>query len=518
MGFTYIDAAVILLYLVGVAWFGVLMGGRQTSVRDFFISDKALPWWTICITIVATETSAITFLSLPGLAYLGNFNFLQLAFGYVAGRILVSYLLIPRYYAGQISTAYEFLGRTFDGNIRRLASAVFMLTRTFADGVRLYTTAIPLALLLKEFSFLSDFSNHAFYALSISALTLLTLVYVFKGGIRAVIWADVVQWFIYLFGAVVSIIILLDLLPGDFFSICGTALNDGKLALFNWGFGEGPAAFFTNPYTTIASIIGGMFLSMASHGTDQLIVQRVLAAGSRSSAQKAMVLSGVIIIIQFALFLFVGTLLHYYYRDTGISPNEVFSRFIIEALPTGISGLIVAGVLAAAMSTLSSSISALSSATVLDFILPLRKRTLLPVENLRLSRLVSLAWALILLMSAMLFVGTPAVVVELALSIASYVYGALLGLFLLAIVGNYSSRAAAAGFLAGIVGNALVIAFTPIAWTWYTVIGTTLTIAVATLFRFTWDLPRTTRKNLKDSAQSLKDSAQSLKDGEHGGD
>lgn len=480
MTFSLVDAFIVVAYLGGIALFGILMGGKQRSARDYFVSERAVPWWAVCLTIVATETSALTFLSLPGVAYGGSMVFLQLAFGYIAGRVVVSVFLIPRYFEGGVNTAYAVLEQKFNPAVRRGASAVFMITRLFADGVRLYTTAIPLALLFDAYGLFPGANPTVLYLVSMGLLTGLTLIYVFYGGIRAVIWTDVVQWVIYIFGAVVSLIILFQLLPGSPLELLSTLARNGKLDVFRLLPEGGWSALLTEPYSLLSGLIGGMVLSMASHGTDQLIVQRVMAAGAPSPAKKAMVWSGVVVLFQFAAFLLVGALLSLYYPDQTYSSNEVFSAFIIREIPAGLTGLVIAGILAAAMSTLSSSISALSSATTLDVIIPLRKEPLDERQALKLSRLTALFWAVVLLLVASLFISTPSTVVELALSIASYTYGGLLGLFILRLLPmNIRPSAAAIGFFVGIVCNGALIMLTPLAWTWYTLTGAMLTVAIS---------------------------------------
>jgi Na+/proline symporter len=480
MSFSVLDGIIVLLYLTGIALFGVLMGGKQRSARDYFISDRAIPWWAVCATIVATETSALTFLSLPGLAYGGSLLFLQLAFGYILGRIAVAVFLIPRYFEGEIDTAYAIIERRFSPSLRRSASAVFMGTRLFADGVRLYTTAIPLALLMEGFHLFPGTDSFGVYVIAMAVLTVLTLLYVYFGGIRAVIWTDVAQWFIYVFGAAVSLYVLLRLLPFSLSEIITTLGASGKLQIVQLIPEGGIAAIFTEPYTLIGGIVGGAVLSMASHGTDQLIVQRVLASGARRPAQRAMVLSGVVVFFQFLLFLLVGALLSLHMPGGTYTANEVFAVFILRELPVGVTGLIVAGILAAAMSTLSSSISALSSASMLDFILPGRASTFDDARALRWSRGLAFFWAVVLYLVALLFIQTPDIVVELALSIASYTYGGLLGLFILTLLPRrIPARAAGVGFFAGIIGNAIIILLTPLAWTWYTLCGTLLTLGFA---------------------------------------
>lgn len=490
MHFTVFDIGIIIAYLLGIAVFGALSGGKQRSARDYFLSEKAVPWWAVTFAIVATETSALTFLSIPGIAYAADLSFLQLAIGYILGRILVARLLLPRFFQGELSTAYAFLGARFGMTMRRTASVVFMGTRLFADGVRLYTTAIPLALLLKGFHVLPGTSDTAIYLAAIVAISALTLVYVYFGGVRAVIWTDVIQFFIYILGAVLALGALHGLLDGQL-GVGFTALSDaGKLKVFSTGFEQGWAGFFAKPYTALAGILGGMFLSMASHGTDQIIIQRVLTTGDLRKSQKAMVWSGIIVFAQFAMFLILGSLLWVFYHGEPRAANEVFATFLLEQLPSGITGLIIAGILAAAMSTLSGSISALGSATMLDIVLPLRRRPLAEADVLRWSRRISLGWCAMLIAAASLFIQTPKAVVELALSIASYTYGGLLGVFLLGVLVRRAGEAAAlVGFAAAICAMAAVIVFTPIAWTWYVMIGSGTCVLVAlSVSKF---LPRT---------------------------
>ncbi|MCZ7555885.1 MAG: sodium:solute symporter [Bacteroidia bacterium] len=482
MGFTYFDAAVIVVYLVGVAAFGMFMGGRQTSARDYFLSDKAVPWWAVCLTIVATETSALTFLSLPGVAWGGSMVFLQLAGGYILGRLLVAWIFIPRYFDGKLDTAYALIEHRFGGGLRRASSFVFMITRLFADGVRLYATAIPLALLLHNFEVLPEGNDTMIYLISLTFLTILTLVYVFAGGIRAVIWADVMQWVVYILGALASIVVLFHLLPGNPVAIVAELVKAGKLTMVDLMPENGVTGIFTTPYTLLGGLFGGAVLSMASHGTDQLIVQRVLAAQKPEPAKRAMIWSGIIVFVQFFLFLFVGALLWRFNPDGGMNANDVFAVFIIHQLPPGLTGLVIAGILAAAMSTLSSSISALGSATMMDYVLPLLREPLSPARALRVSRLLSIGWAILLLLTAALFIGTAQTVVELALSIASYTYGGLLGIFLLGVLrGHYRSAAVLIGFIAGIIASGCIILLTPLAWTWYTPAGAAATVAAAWL-------------------------------------
>ncbi|MEN8193077.1 MAG: sodium:solute symporter [Bacteroidota bacterium] len=472
-----VDYVIIAAYLIGVAIFGAIKGGKQTSSRDYFLGAKSVPWWAVCFSIVAAETSTLTFISIPGLAYITNLNFLQVTFGYLLGRIIIAIYFLPAYYKGDLTTAYGFLENRFGSKTRSFSSIVFIFTRMAADGVRLFATAIPLKLML-------DIS----YPVAIFIIAIIALTYTYIGGVKGVIWVDVIQMIIYLGGAAIALGFLVwGFLPEGINSIILSSQTDNKLELFNWGFSSGFSEFFADPYTVIAGIIGGAFLSMASHGTDQLIVQRLLTIKSLKESQKAIVWSGVLVIIQFAIFLFVGLALYSYYGtyqlDTlGISKSdEIFPLFIINNLPVGISGIIIAGLFAAALSTLAGSMSALASSTMLDLYKPFTGIND-EKKELRISRIFTLMWAVLLIGSAFFFLTSPQTVVELALSIASFTYGGLLGTFILGLVNKRAVQEdALAGFTGGIFIMITVISLQLVAWTWYTLIGVVATVTIGSL-------------------------------------
>jgi SSS family solute:Na+ symporter len=463
-----LDYVIIAAYLLGIAVFGIISGGKQKSAKDYFLGAKSVPWWAVCFSIVAAETSTLTFISIPGLAYLTNLNFLQVTIGYLLGRIIVAIYFLPQYYKGELSTAYAFLENRFGSKTRSFSSVVFLFTRTAADGVRLFATAIPLKLLL-------DIS----YPAAIIIIAVITLLYTVTGGVKGVIWVDVIQMFIYLGGAVIAGIYLLNnFLPDGIDSVIAAAEPASKLSIFNWGFEDGIAGFFAKPYTVLGGLLGGAFLSMASHGTDQLIVQRLLTTKDLNSSRKAIVGSGVIVIFQFAIFLLVGVALYAFYGQLDLKSDEIFPKFIIEQLPVGISGIIIAGLFAAAMSTLAGSISSLSSSTMLDLYKPFKKNAD-PKTELKVSRMFSLMWAVLLVGAAIFFQNSPQTVVELALSIASFTYGGLLGTFMLGLfVKNATQEDALAGFTSGIFVMITVISLNLVAWTWYTLVGVITTVAI----------------------------------------
>ncbi|MFZ1080447.1 MAG: sodium:solute symporter [Candidatus Kryptoniota bacterium] len=480
MGFTAIDYVIVFVYLIGVAVFGILTGGKQNSVKDYFVGGRKIPWLAVSFAVVATETSAITFISVPGLAYLTNLNFLQIAIGYIIGRIAIAILFLPSYYRGELVTAYELLKTRFGDKTRNYASIVFLVTRTLATGVRLFTTAIPLAIIFKAYKIFTGYPDTFVYAIAIIAITVFTFAYTYTGGIKAVIWTDVIQMFIYVGGASLALYIMLSHLPDGWNTVVAMASAKMKFQFVDWGFSGGLAHFFTIKYSLIASVVGGAFLSMASHGTDQLIVQRLLATDSLKNSQKAVIASGFFVGIQFLFFLIIGVSLFAFYNAFPFRDgDQIFPKFIIEQLPSGVSGIIVAGLFASAMGSLSGSINSLASSTLIDLYKPYFGKNDNDRKDLRLSKLFSFIWTIILVAAAFIFLKSNESVIEIALSIASVTYGGLLGTFLLGVLFKKPRQIdAIIGFTAGLLVLVYIFFFTPIAWTWYTMIGSIATIVV----------------------------------------
>ncbi len=429
MNFSTVDYVIVVVYLIGVALFGILSSGKQTSAKDYFLGSKKIPWWAVCFSVVATETSTLTFISIPGLAYLTNMNFLQLALGYLIGRIIVAAIFIPRYYRGEIETAYQFLGNRFGSPMRKYSSITFIVLRIFADGVRLFTTAIPI-----------KFVTGLGYFECIVIIGVITLIYSYIGGIKAIIWTDVIQMFIYIGGAIASIVVIFNLLPNGWQDVVNFAAPADKFQIFNFNFPTF-SQFFTGPYNIVGGLVGGAFLSMASHGTDQLIVQRLLTCETKRDAQKALIGSGVLVLIQFAIFLVIGVMLYALYQGADyktlkigeyflIKSDEIFPKFIIQNLPIGIAGLVIAGLLSASMSTLSSAFNSLASTTVMD----LFKKKATDKAELKFSRLATLFWGLVIIGTGLMFQDEKNPAVDYALKIQSMIYGGLLGVFLLGII------------------------------------------------------------------------------------
>jgi solute:Na+ symporter, SSS family len=468
------DYVIIVTFLIGIAIFGILKGGKQKTVEDYFLGSKSVPWWAVCFSIVAAETSTLTFISIPGLAYLTNLNFLQVTFGYFIGRLIIAKFFLPSYFTGELNTAYAYLEKRFGGKTRSFASIVFLFTRTAADGVRLFATAIPLKLML-------DID----YPTAIVIIAAITLVYTITGGVKGIIWVDVILMGIYLGGALLAGYFLVGhYLPEGFSSIVSAAQAEDKLSVFNLDFGSSIGKFFAEPYTLISGVLGGAFLSMASHGTDQLIVQRLLSTNNLKQAQKAIIGSGILVVFQFVIFLVVGVALYAYYGQLEIRSDEIFPKFIIEQLPSPFSGIIVAGLFAAAMSTLAGSISSLSSSTMLDLYNPFKPNRN-KANDLKVSRMFTVMWAILLIFAALFFMNSPQTVVELALSIASFTYGGLLGTFMLGLfVKEAKQEDALAAFTSGIFIMITVISLNLVAWTWFTLIGVFATVLIGTLLTY----------------------------------
>jgi solute:Na+ symporter, SSS family len=472
MGLDRLDLAIIALYLIGITLFGLRFRKRQRSLRDYFLAGRDIPWWAISLSIVAAETSTLTIISIPGLAYDTNLTFLQVVMGYLAGRIIISFVLLPHYFRGDLYTAYELIERRFGRGLRSLTAGLFLLTRAAAEGVRVYAVSIVVSIALGTGE-----------VASIAIITVLTLIYTFEGGLAAVIWTDVVQTAIYVGGTLVGLVTILHLVPGGWTAIHAAAASAGKLKVFDF------RPNFWLPYTFWAGILGGTAFITASHGTDQLIVQRLLAARGQKQSAMALLSSGIAIFFQFALFLIVGIMLWAFYRVPSAhfgKPDRIYPTFIVSQMPHGISGLLIAAILAAAMSNLSAALNSLSSSTVMDFFMRFRPH-INERAQMRLSRLATFCWAMVLFGLALLALQKVGRVVEVGLQIASVAYGALLGVFLL---GVFTRRANQWGAMVGMLfgfSTELYLWRMQVPWTWWVISGTTVTFAVgyaaSSLFR-----------------------------------
>ncbi len=453
----WIDTSIIFLFLIGLMGFGWWQSRLNKTTSDYFLGGKNIPWVVAMFSIVATETSVLTFISIPGIAYRGNWLFLQLAIGYILGRILVSLFLLPQYFKLGVTSIYEVLGKKFGPEIQKVASAVFLITRILADGIRFLATAVIVQVVTG-------------WSLPASVLVIggVTLVYSLLGGIRTIVWVDSFQFVLYLAGGLISIFyILVNMEPsaGDAFSQLSEA---GKLQILNFS-----GDFIHDPYLFISAVIGGMFLSFSSHGADYMMVQRVLGTKDLESGRKAMIGSGLFVFLQFGIFLLAGSLIYIYIGGVELVKDREFSTFIIDHLPIGVKGLLLAGILSAAMSTLSSSINSLASSTITDW--------LKGEADLRKSRIVSGIWATVLIGIALIFDEGDSAIVIMGLQIASFTYGGLLGLFLLSKLDYSFSQIS---LIIGLISSCLVVFFLKqigLAWTWFIFLSVTTNIIVTIL-------------------------------------
>jgi SSS family transporter len=461
-----IDLGIIALYLVAVTWFGARFRKSQHGLKDYFLGGKNAPWWAIALSIVSAETSTLTIVGTPSLAFRGNFAFLQIVFGYLLARIVICVILLPHYFRGELYTAYELMQRRFGPRIRKVTSMTFLLTRSLAEGVRVFAVSIVVSIILGTGEIAS-----------ILLIVALTVFYTFEGGMTAVIWTDVVQMIMYAAGAVLSLVVIIQQAPGGLTHALSIADSLHKFRVFDFASPLSPG-FFDQPYTFWAGIIGGCFLTTASHGTDQLVVQRLLSARNERESRLALLSSWLVVFVLFTLFLLIGALLFVHYRENHLAPPQPMDRlypsFVWDNLPIGTAGLVMAAILAAAMANLSAALNSLSSATVMDFFGGKNDP-----QQIRLARWITVFWA-VMLIAIGLVARHWGSVLESGLSIASVTLGILLGVFLLGVLTkNVGEKAAICGVIAGLIVILYVKLETRIAFTWWVPIGTVTTYLAA---------------------------------------
>jgi SSS family transporter len=467
----YLDLGLIVLYLIAVTAFGARFRHSQKTLRDYFLGGNTAPWWAIALSIVAAETSTLTIIGTPALAFGGDLGFLQLVLGYLLARIVISLVFIPQYYRGRMFTAYELMRRRFGENIRRFTAMTFLVTRSLAEGVRVFAISLVVSVVLGTGEIAS-----------IVIITLLTLFYTFHGGMTAVIWTDVAQMVLYVSGALLSFVMILTLVPGGWEQVATVAAAANKFQIFHFELGPN---FFSQTFSFWAGLLGGCFLTTATHGTDQLVVQRLLSARSERESKLALLSSWVVILFQFTLFLTIGVMLYVLYQQKGMTPPEVLDRlypeFVWNYLPPVISGIVIAAIIAAAMANIAAALNSLAATTMMDFLVPLAghrdgaHREGMDERYLKLSRLATLFWGGVLLTIGIMARKWGSVL-EAGLAIASVPLGALLGVFSLGILTRrVSENAAIGGMLAGLAAVLYVRFGTAIAWTWYVVIGSLVT-------------------------------------------
>ena len=456
------DWGVIAAYLLGVTWFGARFGKRQTGLAEYFLGGRTAPWWAIALSIVSAETSTLTIVGTPALSFRGNFAFLQVVFGYLLARVVISVLFLPAYFRGEMFTAYQLMQRRFGERVRRLTALIFLFTRALAEGVRVFAISIVISIVLGTGE-----------ALSVVLIVALTLVYTFEGGMTAVIWTDVLQMGMYVAGAAVSLFVILGKIGGGWQHVVAVAGAAGKFQVLDF------RTALNIPYTFWAGLIGGCFLTTASHGTDQLVVQRLLSARNETESRRALFASWIVVFLQFTLFLTIGVLLWIYYRESGLTAPQPLDRlyplFVWEHLPVGVRGLVIAAILAAAMANLSAALNALASTTVVDFV---RGRSSWSEQRqMRWARGATVFWAAVLV-GIGLVARSWGTVLESGLSIASVTLGLLLGVFLLGVLTRrVGERGAALGVVIGLAAILWIRFETTVAFTWWVFIGSAATFA-----------------------------------------
>lgn len=466
-----VDLAILVTYLLGIVGFGIWVGRGRQDLTDYLVGGRDLPWWAVLVSIVATETSSVTFLSVPGVAFAQDMRFLQLPIGYIVGRYAVAALLLPHYFRGEIFTAYEVLHRRFGGPIKPAASVLFIVTRSLADGLRLYLTAIPLT-----------FITGLDMATSTIVVGIATIVYTFFGGMKAVVWTDFIQFAIYMAGGILAAGLIVGKLPGGFAELLAFADVHSKFRVFDF------SLTLEVPYTFWAGLVGGAFVSFGSHGADQLMVQRYFCARGEREARRALTISGWVVLAQFALFLFVGVGLACFYAGqsaaSSFKPDQVFASFIVDHLPVGVVGLTTAAVFAAAMSTLSGSLNSSAAATVNDLVMPALGGRVAESRVVILTRILTAVFGVIQIAVALCGQALEKRVIDSVLEIAAFTTGIILGVFLLGIgTKSVGAKAALLAMIGGLATMTCLKLFTRLAWPWYAAFGSIETLLLGILIQ-----------------------------------
>ncbi len=467
MSVSPLDLAILFAYLAGVVVLGLAIGRGTRSFSDYIVGGRNRPWWLILFSIVATETSTVTFLSIPGFAFSRDLTWLQIAFGFLIGRFIVAYLLLPQYFEGKLNTAYEVLDRRFGGAAKQVASALFIVTRSLADGLRLFLSSI----VLQEMTGIP-------LPWAVAAIGLTTILYTFFGGIRAVLWTDLVQFAVYMGGAAVALGILVDRVPGGLSRLLQIGGEAGRLRVFDL------TLDWSEPYGLWAGLIGGVFVTFGSHGVDQMLVQRYLCAKRLADAQRAVWMSGIIVWLQFAFFLLVGVGLYGFYElfppDAAFErADRVFARFILDEMPVGLLGILLGAVFAAAMSTLSSSLNSCATAATNDLYLPLAGPEISAEKKLQITRRLTIVFGLVQIAVGIGGQWLDSSVVGSILGVAAFTAGIVLGVFFLGLFTHrVGQRAALIGLVVGLAGMTWVFFATDLAWPWYPLVGSLGTFAV----------------------------------------
>jgi solute:Na+ symporter, SSS family len=459
-----LDLGIVVVYLLGITLLGMRFRQQQHDVKDYFLGGRSAPWWALAFSIVATETSTLTIIGTPAIAYSSNMTFLQLVFGYIIGRILITIIFLPGYFSGEYLTAYALIEKRFGTRMRAVAALTFLGTRVLAEGVRVSAIALVVSVALGTSERLAVFIVIA-----------LTILYTFEGGMKAVIWTDVAQFLLYLTGSLITLLLLLHRIPGGWNEVVHVAnLNGHKLQILDF------STNLATKYTFWSGVIGGTFLTLATHGTDQTIVQRLLAARNQNDSRRALIVSGFIVLVQFTIFLLVGVLLFVFAQHSpllaaGDRPDRILPLFLVREMPVGLAGILLASILAVAMSNASGSLNSMAASSVLD-LQAFRGRSADPAEFLKVSRRMTLVWGTVLIFFALKNWGE---LLEAGLTLLSLPFGSLLGLFLLGTFDKgATANAALAGMITALAAVLLLYHFTTVAYTWYFLIGSAITFAV----------------------------------------
>lgn len=457
MNVSALDLAILTAYMAGMVLLGSWLGRGARDVADYAVGGRDQAWWLILFSIIATETSAVTFLSIPGFAYERDFTWIQIALGFVVGRFAVAFLLLPEYFRGTLFTSYEVLHRRFGGATKQTASMLFILTRSLADGLRLFLSA----LVLQEMTGIS-------IPWAVVALGVTTIVYTYLGGMRAVLWTDLIQFVLYLAGALIAPIAILSRLPGGWDQLVAMGGAAGKFRAFDLTLG------WSEPFGLWAGLLGGAFIALGSHGVDQLSVQRYLSARGLPEARRAVWMSGLVAVAQFALFLLIGVgLWSFYQLDPPAVPfdraDRVFARFILDELPTGLVGLLLGAIFAAAMT---SSLNSCATVAVNDLL------RIEPERQLRVTRVLTAVFGAVQIAVGIAGQWVQSSIVSSVLGIAAFTTGIVLGVFFLGMfTRRVGQQAALVGLIVGLAGMTWIFFATPLAWTWYALAGSLLTAA-----------------------------------------
>jgi SSS family transporter len=482
-----VDLAILLVYMAGVVALGSWVGRGARNVADFMLGGRDLPWWLILFSIVATETSTVTFLSIPGFAFSNDLTWLQIPLGFLLGRFAVVFLLLPQYFKGNFFTAYEVLDQRFGGATKQTASLMFIITRSLADGLRLFLSAI----VLEE---MTGLPIHW----AVAAIGVTTIIYTVLGGMRAVLWTDLVQFTVYMSGAVIAFFLLLNKLPGGWSQLVDMGQAADKLRIFNLSLD------WSEPYALWAGLIGGAFITLGSHGVDQMMVQRYLCARKLRDAQRALWVGGFVIVAQFALFLLIGVGLYCFYQLTAPDlvferADRVFARFILDEMPIGVLGILLGAIFAAAMSTLSSSLNSCATAAANDLYFPAVGSEVSAERKLRVTRALTVFFGLVQIVVGIASQWVKSSVVSSVLGVAAFTTGVVLGVFFLGIfTTRVGQRAALTGLVTGLAGMTYIFFATSLAWPWYALVGSVGTFAVGLLASYVW--PRGTVPGMQDAS------------------